>query len=428
MKKLLFLLLIIQGVLLSSVVDSVEVKGVRVPVIFEKDSSLPIVSMQLVFKNSGNLFSGKKEGLSKFVASMLNEGTKSDGSVGFAKKLEDNAINLSASTGNETFVFEMGSLKEQFPKGVKLLSELLSEPNFIKESLKKIKLLTKSMIKQKEDDFDYIAGLNLRKILFPNTPLAHSFIGTKESIESITIKDVEEFYKNHIVLKRLVVVIGGDVDEKEAKEYIKSIVSNLEVGKSDKLPFFKTTKTPTKKEVYKDTKQAYIYFGSDYDINSTDEDYYKARVATFILGAGGFGSRLLEEIRVKRGLAYSAYSALYINMTNHSHRGYLQTKIENKDEAIKIVKEVIKNFVKNGVTQKELDGAKKFILGSEPLRNETLSQRLSNAFMLFYKGLPLEYNKKVLKKIEELKLEDLNSFISKHSEINDISFSIVTKK
>jgi len=127
-------------------------------------------------------------------------------------------------------------------------------------------------------------------------------------------------------------------------------------------------------------------------------------------------------------LAYSAYSALYINMTNHSHRGYLQTKIENKDEAIKIVKEVIKNFVKNGVTQKELDGAKKFILGSEPLRNETLSQRLSNAFMLFYKGLPLEHNKKVLKKIEELKLKDLNSFIAKHSEINDISFSIVTKK
>jgi predicted Zn-dependent peptidase len=428
MKKILFILVVLQGVLLSSVVDSIEIKGVKVPVIFEKDSSLPIVSMQLVFKNSGSLFSGKKEGLSKFVASMLNEGTKSDGAVGFAKKLEDSAINLSASTGNETFVFEMGSLKEQFPKGVKLLTKLLNKPNFIEDALKKVKLLKMSLLKQKEDDFDYIAGVNLRKILFPNTPLAHSFIGTKESIESISLKDVEDFYKKHIVLKRLVVVIGGDVDEKEAKKYIKEIVSQLEVGDIEKLPFFETTKEPSSKEVFKDTKQAYIYFGSPYNLSATDKEYYKARVATFILGAGGFGSRLMEEIRVKRGLAYSAYAQLSVNMTNHSLRGYLQTKTQNKDEAIKIVKEVIKNFVKNGVTQKELDSAKKFILGSEPLRNETLSQRLSNAFMLFYKGLPQDHDKKVLKRIEELKLEDLNSFIKKHSEINSLSFSIVTKR
>jgi predicted Zn-dependent peptidase len=420
--------MIIQGVLLSSVVKDVEIKGVKIPVIFEKDSSLPIVSMQVVFRNSGSLFSGEKDGLSKFVASMLNEGTKKDGAIGFAKKLEDEAINYASSTGNETFVFEMSSLKKQFPKGIELLSELLSDPNFTEPTLKKVRLLKKSLLKQKEDDFDHIASVNLRKVLFPDTPLAKSFIGTQESLDAITIKDVQEFYKKHIVLKRAVIVIGGDVEFDEAKEFLKKLLSGLDVGEDEKLPYYETTKKPTTKEIYKDTKQAYIYFGSPYNLSATDKDYYKARVATFILGAGGFGSRLLEEIRVKRGLAYSAYTSLSVNLTNRSMRGYLQTKIENQKKAIELVKEVISNFVKDGVTKKELESAKKFLLGSEPLRSETLSQRLSNTFLTYYKGLPLDSYKKDLKKIEELKLEDLNSFIHSHDEINSLSFSIVTKK
>ena len=88
---------------------------------------------------------------------------------------------------------------------------------------------------------------------------------------------------------------------------------------------------------------------------------------------------------------------------------------------------MIEDFCKNGVTQKELDAAKKFLLGSEPLRNETLSQRLSRAFNEYYKGKPLGYSKKELEKIRKLTLEELNDFIKKHTEINDLSFSIVTK-
>jgi len=247
-------------------------------------------------------------------------------------------------------------------------------------------------------------------------------------LDAITIKDVQEFYKKHIVLKRAVIVIGGDVEFDEAKEFLKKLLSSLDVGEDEKLPYYETTKKPTTKEIYKDTKQAYIYFGSPYNLSAIDKDYYKARVATFILGAGGFGSRLLEEIRVKRGLAYSAYTSLSVNLTNRSMRGYLQTKIENQKKAIELVKEVISNFVKDGVTKKELESAKKFLLGSEPLRSETLSQRLSNTFLTYYKGLPLDSYKKDLKKIEELKLEDLNSFIRTHDEINSLSFSIVTKK
>ena len=423
----LFILLVIKGVLLSSVVDSIEIKGVKVPIVYERDSSLPIVSMQIVFKNSGSLFDGKKSGLAKFTASMLGEGTKSLGAVGFAKKLEDNAISLSSSTGNETFVFELSSLKAQFPKGVELLNSLLENPNFTKESLEKLKLLKSSVLKQKESDFDYIAGLNLRLELFSGTPLAHPFIGTLKSIKEMKLEDIEHFYKKHIVLSNAVIVVGGDITLQEVKKELKPVLELLQKGQEGELGFYKASKKEEQKVVFKDTKQAYVYFGSPYDLNISDEDVYKARVATFILGAGGFGSRMMEEIRVKNGLAYSAYASLSLNKTNTSLRGYLQTKVETKQKAIDLVKKVISDFVKNGVSKEELESAKKFLLGSEPLRNETLSQRLSNSFMLFYKGKPQDEYKKELEKIEKLKLSDLNSFIASHDEINKLTFSIVTK-
>jgi predicted Zn-dependent peptidase len=89
---------------------------------------------------------------------------------------------------------------------------------------------------------------------------------------------------------------------------------------------------------------------------------------------------------------------------------------------------VVSNFVKNGATKEELKQAKKFIIGSEPLRNETLSQRLNRTFMEYYKGFPIGHSKKELELIEKLTLEDLNKFIASHDEINKLSFSIVTKK
>jgi len=151
-----------------------------------------------------------------------------------------------------------------------------------------------------------------------------------------------------------------------------------------------------------------------------------SEVASFILGSSGFGSRLMEEIRVKKGLVYSVYSRFSINKTHAYFSGYLQTKIESGDEAVKSVKDVVELFLDKGVTQEELTSAKQFIIGSEPLRNETLSQRLNRAFQEYYTNRPLGSSKEKLKKIEAMSLEQLNSFISKHKEIAQLSFSVVT--
>jgi len=102
-KRLFIILLTVQGVLMSAILEHIEVEGARVPLIFEEDRNLPIASIQLIFRNSGSL-ADRKEGLAKLTAKLLNEGTKSDGAIEFSKKLENRAIELSANVGDETFV------------------------------------------------------------------------------------------------------------------------------------------------------------------------------------------------------------------------------------------------------------------------------------------------------------------------------------
>jgi predicted Zn-dependent peptidase len=136
----------------------------------------------------------------------------------------------------------------------------------------------------------------------------------------------------------------------------------------------------------------------------------------------------MEEIRVKNGLAYSAYGQIKNNKSHANFTGYLQTKLDNTIKAKEMVSAIVKEFVKDGVTQEELDAAKNFLSGSEPLRTETFSQRLNRAFHLYYNGLPFEYPQQELDLIDKLSLEELNSFIKAHKEIENLSFSIVTKE
>ena len=413
---------------MSAVVTNVEVKGRDIPLIYEKSSLIPATTIQIVFKGSGAIGDEKKHGLANLSALMLNEGTKRLGSVKFASELEMNAIELNTNIGRETLVISLESLNERFDKAIELLKELLRDPNITDKTLQKVKTKVLGRLKRKEDDFDYIANTNLLKELFKNTPIAHPTMGEEESIKNITLEDIKNFLKQKLVLENVIFLIGGDIKENEAKGVAKRILTTLERGSESHINFYEISKNRQKEIVSKkETEQAYIYFGAPFYLKTKDEDEYKAKVATFILGAGGFGSRLMEEVRVKRGLAYSAYARVALNLSNSYFTGYLQTKLQSKDEAIRVVKEEIEKFVKNGVTQKELDAAKKFLLGSEPLRVETLDQRLSRAFHEFYTGKKPGFYKKRLQKIENLKLDELNSFIKNHPEIMDLTFSVVVK-
>ncbi len=427
MMRLFLLILTIGQILMAASLEKITIKDTQVPLIYEQDKRLPIVSMQIVFRNSGHIEDANRSGLAKLSAKMMNEGTKTLGSSAFAKALEAKAIHISTNTGTETMVMELSCLKEQFDEGVEQFIALLTDPNITQETLEKIKTISIGSLKRRESDFDYVASSELKKLQFANSALEYPSDGTIESIESISLDEVRAFLKKHFVRERVISVVGGDISSKEARDAVSRVVSVLEKGEAGEAIVVATNLKIQESILKRTTEQAYIYFGSPYSMKVDDKEYYKARVATYILGTGGFGSRLMEEIRVKRGLAYSAYARVSVSRSHSLFSGYLQTKIESLKEAQSTVKEVIADFVKEGVTQAELDHAKKFLLGSEPLRVETLSQRLSRTFLEYYKGQGLGHAAKELELISALKLEDLNVFIKQHKEINDLSFAIVTE-
>ncbi|MDD3816660.1 MAG: pitrilysin family protein [Thiovulaceae bacterium] len=426
MKKIFLALMLLGEILMAATIKHFETDGVQVPVILEQDKRLPLVTMQLVFTNSGSI-ADTKAGLAKLGAKMMGEGTKKLGSSAFAEALEAKAIHISASVGKETFVIEMSCLKEELENALGFLEMLLADPNLSEDVLKKVKKTTIGSLSRKENDYDYVASNALKALLFAGTPLQNPASGTIESVESITLADIKSFLETHLVRSRLIVALGGDVELEAIEKRLRTVVHTLEKGEKSEVANFKANAHAKENILKRETEQAYIYFGAPFAMQDDSKEQYKAKVAAFILGAGGFGSRMMEEIRVKRGLAYSAYARIDISKSSSYFNGYLQTKIESLEEAQTTVKAVIAEFVTNGVTQEELDQTKKFLLGSEPLRVETMSQRLNRAFMEFYKGQEAGFALKELELIQALPLEELNSFIKTHTEINDLSFAIVTK-
>lgn len=401
--------------------ESVEIGGVSVPLIFESSQVLPVGSVQLAFV--GGAADAKKPGLASMSAKILNEGTQKDGNVGFAKKLESKAISLSATSGVQGLSIELSYLKEYQNDAFTLLDELLSDPNVSQKSLDKLKALTLSKIASYEDDFDDVAERGLNALLFKGTPMEYPLIGTAQSVESITLEDVKDFLAHNLALNRLIIIAGGDMSLEVLKSKLQ-ILSRLPKGEKKPRLHFDVSSTPQTTHIKKPTKQAFIYFGAPFDVKDSKQNYM-ARVASFILGSSGFGSRMMEEVRVKRGLAYSAYMRLNVGGAADYASGYLQTKLESKDEAIAVVKQVVGEFVKNGASEAELQAAKAFLLGSEPLRDETLSARLASRFSNYFRDLPLDYNKRELEQIQHLSLEELNAYIKAHTEILNLSFSVV---
>lgn len=413
--------------MMAATLKEIQNQETSIPVIFEKNDTLPIFNLQLVFQNSGYINDADLAGITNLTAKILNEGTKKDGAIEYARNLENNAISIHTSTGFETFVIEISSLKSEYKLALKYLTQLLNDPNISQDTLDKIKLLELSRLQQKENDFDYIASKNLKKLQYKGTPLEYTSKGEIEHIEKITLEDVKQKLDSILNLNNLIIVVGGDLTIKEFKNDIQDTLNLIKPQEKTTFSKINISRSIQEKVTKKETEQSYIYFSSPFDINSDSKESYKAKVASFILGGSGFGSRLMEEIRVKNGLAYSAYGQI-VNTKSHAHfTGYLQTKLDNTTKAKKMVKQIVKDFAKNGVTKKELQAAKNFLMGSEPLRTETFSQKLNRAFHLYYRNQTFDYPKKELDMINALTVKDLNEFIRNHQEITQLSFSIVTQ-
>ena len=389
------------------------------PLILEQDSSLPLVYFKILFRNSGRAYDDFGGEASLF-ARLLNEGCDKN----FFKDLELRAINLSASADFESFELNISCLKEHFSFALKKLFDLLKSPNFDDEILTRLKTIILGELASKNTDFDYLAKRLLNKNIYPYKEFQSSIDGDESSLKDINLDLLKKYHKELLNSNKAIFCIGGDFKK---DEFIKNISPILELFskkdlKDKHFDFFKAEDALKQK---KQSSQAYIYFASPAKLRLNDENLYLAKLASFVLGAGGFGSRIMEEIRVKRGLAYSAYARLDICLSYERIFGYLQTKNENSKLAKELLREIFSDFIKDGLSEHEFKQAKNFMIGSSCLYYESLAKRLDIALREFYQGFQIGRLRAELKLIEASSLKDLNSYIKEHEEFKDLVFASI---
>ncbi|EAK9955532.1 insulinase family protein [Campylobacter lari] len=400
---------------------NLDFNNTKIDIIYENENELPVVFFKLIFKNSGKIAEKHNRGCASMLARLLNEGSNDE----FFKSLEYRAIELYAKASFEHFQINIKCLKEHFDFALEKLQELFLNVRFDEKILQRLKTLALGELASLNTDYDYQAKRLLNKNVFIDEIFASGLDGTKESIEKISLKELHDFMSENLVLDNALFVFGGDIKEDEVKVKTEKICQILKRNIPNQNKSYKLIDENIEVSEQKSTEQAYIYFCSPFNIQINDEKMYLAKLALFILGQGGFGSRLMEEVRVKRGLAYSVYAMLDVNLNYSRVFGYLQTKNESSNEAKALVKEVFKNFVQNGVNDKEFQLAKQFLVGSMPLRYESLAKRLDIMLNEYLHGLKLGNLKEEMQKIKNTNLDELNDFIKAHSETTKVSFASI---
>ena len=213
--------------------------------------------------------------------------------------------------------------------------------------------------------------------------------------------------------KNALVTIVGDVDRKKAQSLAEQIIGHLPAGKeAASLPAVKDLQTASLIHHEFPSSQTHIIMGQP-GIHRKDKDYFTLYVANHILGGSGFGSRIMEEIREKRGLAYSSYSYFVPMLKRGPFTIGMQTSNKQTDEAMKVLKETLKDFIENGPTEKELLHAKKNITGGFPLRIDSNSDISGYIAMIGFYDLPLSYLKDFNQRVENVSLAQIKETLKR---------------
>ncbi|MGV3741705.1 MAG: M16 family metallopeptidase [Burkholderiaceae bacterium] len=280
------------------------------------------------------------------------------------------------------------SNKEERDAAVALLGRLLAQPSFPESLLERDRSRTIAAIKESLTKPESIASKAFWRIAYGSHPYANE--ATVESVETITRDDLINFHATHYVANHAVIAMIGDVTRAEADAIARELTQRLPQGKD--LPTLPEVSLAGAKEEWipHPATQSHILIGVPALVRG-DPDYFALTVGNYVLGGGGFVSRLMREVREKRGLAYSVYSYFNPLQQPGPFQIGLQTQKEQSGEALKIVRKVVADYLAQGPSEKELQAAKDNLIGGFPLRIDNNRKILDNIAAIGYYNLPLNY-------------------------------------
>ncbi|SCA57068.1 Uncharacterized zinc protease-like protein y4wB [Candidatus Terasakiella magnetica] len=373
-----------------------------------EDHRNPIVSLKFAFRGGSALDPIGKEGLARLVSSTMDEGAGKWDSQGFQARLEDLSITLRFEASMDSFGGRVLTLRENLDASMEMLKAALTTPRFDLEPVERIRAQILAQLKQREEDPAALGALKIYKEVMGDHPYSRGSKGTVQGMENVTRADLKAFAKNRLGKDNLVIGVSGDITPEKLKSLLDETFSDLPDHAAPwqlppvKLKFKKTTDV-----VNKPVPQSSILFAQK-GIKRDDADFYAAYVLNYILGGGGFSSRLYEEVREKRGLVYSVYSYLANYEETELFMVGAGTQNARVKETLDVVRHEWQKAAREGVSFEEVRDAKTYLTGSFALRfnsSESIAAILSAMQM---DRLPIDFLEQRNKLVEAVTLEDVN--------------------
>ncbi len=391
------------------------------------ERSVPMMALRFAFDGGSTQDAIGKDGTANFVASMLDEGAGDIDSTLFQQRMEDIAMRMSFEDGKDTFYGNFQTLTVNRDKARDLLKLAVTKPRFDTEAIDRIRNQLLAGLVYAERDPQKVAGRVWYEHAFAGHPYARSSEGTKESLAAIDKAALETFRRKTFAKNNLKVVAVGDIDATELGAFLDTVFGDL-AAKADLADVPKTApiKGAMQKIVEMNVPQSVAVFGLPAMMRK-DPDFMPAFVMNQILGGGGFASRLMEEVREKRGLAYSVYS--YIQPYQHASifAGGVATKNEEINQSLEVIKAELKRMADNGPTETELANAKSYLTGSYALRFDTNGKIASQLLGLLVEGFGKDYITTRNAQIDAITMADVKRVSAKMLKSDDLIVTIVGK-
>lgn len=376
------------------------------------------ISMGVYVRTGSRTENEENSGVAHFLEHMAFKGTDKRTAEDIAAEIEDVGGAINAYTSRETTAYHLKLLKEDTELGVDMLSDILQNPTFLEEEFKREQGVILQELAASLDEPEEIVFDNLQKTIYPNSAMGWSILGNKQSITNMSVTKLKTFMESYYHPQNMVISASGNVNHKDFVALCEKYFNKLKVNnkKSIITPEYHTGVIHT----HKDLEQSHIVMCYN-AMSSVDPHFYAANIFTSILG-GGMASRLFQEIREKRGLAYSIYSYLASYSDCGNFGIYAGTDASQVEETIQVVQEEIERL-KNDMTEHEINRAKIGLIAGLKMSLESTDSRMGrmakNQF-LYGRQMPVE---EIVADIEKITVDDIKAAADAMTDKSTLSIS-----
>lgn len=372
-----------------------------------EQKALPMVSIELLIDAGSRHDAPKQEGLANLIATLLTYGTKQRTALQISEALDFIGASLSVSCGEDLASVSMTVLKKDLGTGLELLAEVLTMSTFPQDEIDRQKQAIIAGIRAREENPGDIAQRRFAATLYPESPYGRPVEGNEASLNALQQENLREFYARYYRPNRTILSVVGDISHPEIAQALSQAFRSWHKGEPAKPPAAPTKiGGPDSVQVNKELTQANIILGHE-GVGRENPDYYAIQVMNYILGGGGFSSRILDSVRNERGLAYSIYSYFSAEKRRGIFELVMQTKNESALEAIRIAAAEIRRMREQPVTEQELQDAKDYLIGSFPLRLDTNRKVANFLAQVEYFELGLDYPDRYADLVRRVTREDV---------------------